>query len=105
MLWLFVIEWYCVLVGIASPSEMVKLAVLRLGKDLHTWCQQLNICGVDYSLRYLGWQDSENESADTFITDVDHELKLHCKLYQLKQQGSIVQYVREFRKVTLELGD
>ena len=32
-LWLFDIEQYCTLVGIVSPTEIVKLAVSRLEKD------------------------------------------------------------------------
>ena len=53
--WLFNIEQYCVLVGIVGPIEMVKLAVLRLEKDRHTWWRWLNIRRVDYSLGHLSW--------------------------------------------------
>ena len=77
--WLFDIEQYCVLVGIVSPTEMVKLAVSRLEKDAHTWWRQLNNRGVDYSLGHLGWQDFKSELADAF-NDVDRKLKLRRKL-------------------------
>ena len=83
---------------------MVKLAASRLEKNAYTWWWQLNNFGVDYSLGHLGWQGFKSELADAF-NDIDHELKLHCKLQQLKQQSSVAQYVKEFIKVTLELGD
>ena len=35
--WLFDIEQYCLLVGIASPTEMIKLTMSMLEKDAHTW--------------------------------------------------------------------
>ena len=83
---------------------MVKLAVPRLEKDVYTWWRQLNNHGVDYNMGHLGWQDFNNELADAF-NDVDCELKLYRKLQQLKLQSSVAQYVKQFRKVTLELGD
>ena len=83
---------------------MVKLAMSRLEKNAYTWWRQLNNHGVDYNLGHLGWQDFKSELANAF-NDVDHELKLSHKLQQLKQYSSIAQYVKEFRKVTLELGD
>ena len=86
--WLFDIEQFCVLVGIASPTDMVKLTVLRLEKDAHTWCGQLNNRWVDFSFGYLKWQDFKNKLADAF-KDVDCKLKLRRKLQQLKQQGSV----------------
>ena len=101
---LFDIEQYCVLLGILSPTEKVTLSVSRLEKDAHTWQWQFNNRGVDYSWGHLGWQGFKSKLADAF-NDVDHELKLHSKLQKLKQQGSVAQYVKEFRRVVLELGD
>ena len=31
------IEKYSVLVGIASPTEIIKLTMLKLEKDVHSW--------------------------------------------------------------------
>ena len=52
---LFDIELFCALVGIASPSKMVKLAKSKLEKEAHTLWWQINKHGVDYSLGHLDW--------------------------------------------------
>ena len=104
ILWLFDIEQYCELVGIAISTEMVKLVELSLEKDAYTWWWYLNNHGVSYSLGHLGWQDFKSELVDAF-NDLDCEAKLYCKLQSLKQQASVAQYVKEFKKVTLKLGD
>ena len=34
--WLFEVEYYSAIVGVSSPTDVVKLAVSRLERDAHT---------------------------------------------------------------------
>ena len=82
--WVFQVEQYCKTVGLAMPTDMVRLAVSRLEGDAFIWWRQLTYRGEDYELGKLAWSDFKSELVDAFV-DIDHELKLRRKLASLRQ--------------------
>ena len=72
------------MVGLARPTDMVRLAVSRLEGDAFTWWRQLAHRGGDHELGTLEWSEFKTELVDAFV-DVDRELKLCRKLASLRQ--------------------
>ena len=62
------------MVGVAQPSDMVKLEVSRLTKEALVWWRQLNAKECEYQLGTLVWADFKEEITGAFV-DVDREQK------------------------------
>ena len=99
---LFVMKQYVDTVGLGTGPAACRFVVSYLLDDALTWWRS-------YSQDSLSIFD--NVSLDELLTaleshfsDVDREMKLRAKLFNMQQTGSVAAFTTAFQQVQLELG-
>ena len=82
--WVFLVEQYCGMVGLARPIDIVHFTVSHLEGNAFTWWRQLAHQGGDHKLGTLEWSEFKSKLVDAFV-DVDYKLTVFQKLALLKQ--------------------
>ena len=100
--WLFEVKQFLHLAGL-SENDKAKYVVSLLEGKAQTWWRNFSQTASG-DLTRMDFEELEINLIEQF-QDVDRELKLRRKLKNLRQERSVQQYVNEFRRVQLELGD
>ena len=98
---LFTLKAYLEVKNVQSENRKIAFAATRLEGDALVWWHSVDAAGT-FQLEAATFDDWCEALSEQFRT-VDHELKLHRKLHELKQTKSVQLYTSLFRAVVLEL--
>lgn len=101
--WLFTMDQFFELAEISGDIPKCKLLASRLSGRARVWWQTIQSRST-FSWSDGTYEDIKNELRAQFA-DVDRELKLRRSLSQLRQDKSVQQYVSQFKRLQLELGE
>ena len=98
---LFTLRAYLDVKGITSDTKRVQYAATRLDGDALVWWRTMDAIGT-FAAEGSTFEDW-CEALSTQFRTIDHELKLHKKLHELKQFKSVQAYTSLFCAFVLEL--
>lgn len=86
---------------VTSDEKKIAFAATRLEGDALVWWRSVDAAGtfVQQAATFEDWCEALSDQ----LGSVDHELKLHRHLHELKQTRSVQLYTSLFRAIVLEL--
>ncbi len=89
-------------VSLGEGSNACRFLVSFLKDDALTWWRSFS--RDDLRIFYQVTIDEIFEGLRAQFSDIDRNMKLRSKIFNLRQQGSVAQYITTFQQLQLELG-